>query len=219
MRVAIADDVSLFREGLALLLEAADIEVVAQAGCGPELFERLLAPLPDVAIIDIAMPPTFTDEGLKVARQIREQHPGVGILVLSAYAETPHALQLVRIDSRGVGYLLKDTATSIGTLVDALRRIASGEAVIDQGIVQRLLDHQHVADGLASLTPRETEILALMAEGLSNTGIGRRLSISERTVEAPVKEIFRKLGIYAAPDDNRRVLAVLTWLRAGRQRG
>jgi DNA-binding NarL/FixJ family response regulator len=219
MRVAIADDVPLFREGLALLLEAADIEVVAQAGCGRELFERLPAPLPDVAIIDIAMPPTFTDEGLKVASQIREQHPGVGILVLSAYAETPHALQLVKIDSRGVGYLLKDTATSIGTLVDALRRIASGEAVIDQGIVQRLLDHQHVAHGLDSLTPRETEILALMAEGLSNAGIGRRLSISERTVEAPVKEIFRKLGIYAAPDDNRRVLAVLTWLRAGRQRG
>lgn len=219
MRVAIADDVSLFREGLALLLEAADIEVVAQAGSGPELFDRLPVPLPDVAIIDIAMPPTFTDEGLKVARQIREQHPGMGILVLSAYAETPHALQLVKIDSRGVGYLLKDTATSIGTLVDALRRIASGEAVIDQGIVQRLLDHQHEADGLASLTPRETEILALMAEGLSNAGMGRRLSISERTVEAPVKEIFRKLGIYAAPDDNRRVLAVLTWLRAGRQRG
>lgn len=219
MRVAIADDVPLFREGLALLLEAADIEVVAQAGSGPELFDRLPAQLPDVAILDIAMPPTFTDEGLKVARQIREQHPGMGILVLSAYAETPHALQLIKIDSRGVGYLLKDTATNIGTLVDALRRLASGEAVIDQGIVQRLLDHQHEADGLASLTPRETEILALMAQGLSNAGIGRTLSISERTVEAPVKEIFRKLGIYAAPDDNRRVLAVLTWLRAGRQRG
>jgi DNA-binding NarL/FixJ family response regulator len=214
MRVAIADDSALFRDGLAHLLHAAHVEVAVQAASGDELMARLSSDLPDVAILDIRMPPNFNDEGLVIARQLRERYPAVGILVLSAYAETPHAAQLVEIDSRGVGYLLKDRVTDITTLVDALKRISAGEAVIDEGIVQRLLDRQHEADRLARLTPREQEILALMAEGRSNAGIGNRLSITPRTVEAPIAEIFRKLGFYAAPDNNRRVLAVLTWLRA-----
>lgn len=215
MRVAIAEDGPLFREGLASLLTAASIEVPIQAASGPEFLDQLRPPLPDVAILDIRMAPTFTDEGLVVARQLRKRHPSVGILVLSAYDETPHAMQLIEIDSRAVGYLLKDHATDLETLADALRRIVAGEAVIDQGIVRRLLRYRHEASRLASLTPREKEILALMAEGLSNAGIAHRLGVTARTVEWPSAEIFRKLGIYAAPDDNKRVRAVLTWLRAG----
>jgi len=216
VRVALADDSALFRDGLAALLRAADVEVSAQASNGPELMAYISRDLPDVAILDIRMPPSFTGEGLAIAEQLRSRHPDVGILLLSAYAETPLAARLVEIDSCSIGYLLKDRVTNIHSLIDALQRIVAGETVIDSGIVQRLLDRRHKEDPLAGLTQRERDILALMAEGRSNAGIARSLSISGRTVEAPIAEIFRKLGILSAPDDNRRVKAVLTWLRANR---
>lgn len=216
MRVALADDSALFRDGLAALLRAARVEVSAQAASGPELLACIRRDPPDVAILDIRMPPSFTDEGLTIAEQIRALQPSVGILLLSAYAGSPLAARLVEIDSRSIGYLLKDRVTDIDNLIDALQRIIPGETVIDAGIIRRLLDRQHTEDPLASLTPREREILGLMAEGRSNPGIARSLSISSRTVEAPIAEIFRKLGIHSAADDNRRVKAVLTWLRANR---
>ncbi len=219
MRVALADDSALFRDGLAALLRAAQVEVSAQAASGPELLACIRRDPPDVAILDIRMPPSFTDEGLTIAQQVRTLHPEVGVLLLSAYAESPLAAQLVEIDSRSIGYLLKDRVTDIDSLVDALQRITAGETVIDSGLVRRLLDRRHTEDPLACLTQREREILALMAEGRSNTGIARSLGISSRTVEAPIAEIFRKLGIHSASDDNRRVKAVLTWLRANRDHG
>jgi DNA-binding NarL/FixJ family response regulator len=216
MRVALADDSALFRDGLAALLRAADIDVSAQARNGPELMACISRDPPDVAILDIRMPPSFTGEGLAIAGQLRARHPHVGILLLSAYAETPLAARLVEIDSGSIGYLLKDRVTNIHGLIDALQRVVAGETVIDSGIVRRLIDRQRKEDPLASLTQRERDILALMAEGRSNAGIARSLSISGRTVEAPIAEIFRKLGIHSASDDNRRVKAVLTWLRANR---
>jgi len=218
MRVALADDSGLFRDGLALLLRAARVEVSTQAANGAELLARIAHDLPDVAILDIRMPPTFTNEGLTVAEHLRARYPDVGILVLSAYAETPHAVRLIEIDSRKIGYLLKDRVTSINTLIDALERISAGEAVIDQGIIQRLIDRKHATDPFASLTSREREVLALMAEGRSNAGIAHLLGVDKRTVEAPIGDIFRKLGIQRPPDDNRGVLAVLTWLRAAGNR-
>lgn len=214
MRVALADDSGLFRQALALLLGTAHVEVTAQAASGPELLARVAHDPPDVAILDIRMPPTFTDEGLALAEQLRAQHPDVGILVLSAYAETADAARLIDIDSRRIGYLLKDRVTDIRTLTEALHRITDGEAVLDGGIIQRLLDRKHATDPFSALTQREREILALMAEGRSNAGIANMLKINPRTVETPIREIFAKLGIHRAADDNRRVLAVLTWLRA-----
>ena len=220
MRVAIADDSALFRSGLAALLHASGIEVVIEAADGPGLLEQVTRDLPDVVILDIRMPPTNTNEGLTTAEQLKESHPGVGVLLLSAYTETSQAARLVEIDSGGIGYLLKDRVTDVGSLIDALQRLAAGETVIDSGIVRRLVSrHGRREDPLKSLTRREQDILALMAEGRSNAGIARDQGIAPRSVEAPIAEIFRKLNIQPGPDDNRRVKAVLAWLRAHQDSG
>jgi len=214
MRVALADDSALFRRGLAMLLSAAGVEVVAEARTGVELVERVAVDPPDVVVLDIRMPPTFTDEGLATAEQLRTRHPGIGVLVLSTYAETPYAVRLLGSDSRGLGYLLKDRVDNAETLRDALVRLIAGESVIDPEIIARLLARQRTASTLRQLTGRERDVLRLMAEGRSNAGIGQKLCLSPKTVESHVASLFTKLRLPAAADDNRRVLAVLTWLRA-----
>lgn len=219
MRVAIADDSALFRTGLAALLHASGIEVVIEAADGPGLLDQITRELPDVAILDIRMPPTYTNEGLTTAEQLKESHPAVGVLLLSAYTETSLAARLVEIDSGGLGYLLKDRVTDVGSLIDALQRLADGETVIDSGIVRRLVSRHRREDPLKSLTRREQDILALMAEGRSNAAIARDQGIALRSIEAPIAEIFRKLNIQPGPDDNRRVKAVLAWLRAHQDNG
>jgi DNA-binding NarL/FixJ family response regulator len=219
VRVAIADDSALFRSGLAALLHASGIEVVIEAADGPGLLEQVARELPDVAILDIRMPPTYTNEGLTTAEQLKESHPGVGVLLLSAYTETSLAARLVEIDSGGIGYLLKDRVTDVGSLIDALQRLADGQTVIDSDIVRRLVSRHRREDPLKSLTQREQDILALMAEGRSNAAIARDQGIAPRSVEAPIAEIFRKLNIQPGPDDNRRVKAVLAWLRAHQDSG
>lgn len=213
MRVALADDATLFRDGLAQLLRAVGVEVVAEAATGPELLRAVAADPPDVAVVDIRMPPTHTDEGLVAAEQIRATHPGVGVLVLSTYAETPLAVRLLARGSRGVGYLLKDRVTAVAALRDALDRIRRGESVIDPEIVDRLLSAGRCRDAVDELTDRERDVLRGMAEGRSNAGIAAALFLSERTVENHAARIFTKLGLPADAEANRRVLAVLSWLR------
>ncbi|WP_035923342.1 response regulator transcription factor [Frankia sp. QA3] len=214
MRVAIADDSALFREGLAMLLTAAGAEVVAQAGTADDLIRGLGRSRPDAVILDIRMPPTFTDEGLVAAERIRAEHRAIAVLVLSTYAETPYALRLLGDGGGGgLGYLLKDRVDDVGALQDALRRVIDGRLVLDEEIVAGLLAHRRRADELARLTPRERMVLAHMAEGRSNQGIGARLHLAPKTVENHIAGVFSKLGMPASADDNRRVLAVLTWLR------
>jgi DNA-binding NarL/FixJ family response regulator len=216
VRVALADDSALFRRGLAKLLADVEVEVVAEASNGAELIERVSADPPDVVVLDIRMPPTFTDEGLVIAEQLRQQHPEVGVLLLSTYAETPYAARLLAEGSAGVGYLLKDKVDDTRTLRDALTRIAAGGCVIEADIVARLFDRQRTTNRLDRLTDRERDVLRLMAEGRSNLGIAQKLYLSQKTVEAHAAAIFTKLDLPVAADDNRRVLAVLTWLRADR---
>ena len=216
MRVALADDSALFRRGLAKLLTDVEVEVVAEASNGADLFVRVSADAPDVVVLDIRMPPTFTDEGLVIAEQLRKQHPEVGVLLLSTYAETPYAARLLAEGSAGVGYLLKDKVDDTRTLRDALTRIAAGGCVIEADIVARLFDRQRTTNRLDRLTDRERDVLRLMAEGRSNLGIAQKLYLSQKTVEAHAAAIFTKLDLPVAADDNRRVLAVLTWLRADR---
>ena len=211
--MAIADDSPLFREGLATVLAGAGVEVTDQAADAAELLERVAADPPDAVIVDIRMPPTHTDEGLTVARQIRARFPDVGVLVLSAYVETDFAYELVEEARRGVGYLLKDSVADVDELVDALHRIARGGSVVDQEVVAALVGRSRTDSPLDHLTPREKEILSLVAEGRSNQAIGQRLFLSERTVESHVGSILTKLGLLPAPDDHRRVLAVLAYLR------
>jgi DNA-binding NarL/FixJ family response regulator len=215
VRVALADDSALFRRGLAKLLTDVEVEVVAEASNGADLIERVSADPPDVVVLDIRMPPTFTDEGLVIAEQLRKQHPEVGVLLLSTYAETPYAARLLAEGSAGVGYLLKDKVDDTRTLRDALTRIAAGGCVIEADIVARLFDRQRTTNRLDRLTDRERDVLRLMAEGRSNLGIAQKLYLSQKTVEAHAAAIFTKLDLPVAADDNRRVLAVLTWLRAG----
>jgi DNA-binding NarL/FixJ family response regulator len=212
MRVAIADDSALFRDGLTQLLTAADMRVVAEAKSGDELLVRISADPPDAAILDIRMPPTFTDEGIRTAGEIRSRFPGVAILVLSTYAETSYALTLLRDGAAGMGYLLKDRVDSVQALIDALTRLVAGESVIDPDIVTRLLARPG-RSRLDTLTSRESEVLAMMAEGRSTIGISEQLHVSPKTVESQVSSIFTKLDLPSAADTNRRVLAVLTWLR------
>ncbi len=220
MRVAIADDSTLFREGLAILLTAAGNEVVAQTATADDLICGLGHSRPDVVILDIRMPPTFTDEGLVAAEQIRARHRTIAVLVLSTYAETPYALRLLGDGGGGgFGYLLKDRVDDVAALQDALRRLIDGRLVLDEEIVAGLLAHRRRADDLARLTPRERTVLAHMAEGRSNHGIGARLHLAPKTVENHIAGVFSKLGMPASTDDNRRVLAVLTWLRTAAQPG
>ena len=214
MRVVVADDVMLTREGIAHLLDEAGIDVVAQAEDADGLLREVRLKQPDAAIVDIRMPPTHTDEGLVAAQRIRADHPAIGVLVLSQYVEPSYALRLLEEHPERVGYLLKQRVFDVAVLVDALRRINEGETVIDPTIVSRLVGRQRRDNPLAELTPRETEVLGLVAEGLSNGAIASRLFVTERTVEAHVKQVLLKLGLAISPDSHRRVLAVLAFLRS-----
>jgi DNA-binding NarL/FixJ family response regulator len=214
VRVAIADDSTLFREGLTLLLGSAGVDVVSQSASGEDLLRSAPPLSPDVAIIDIRMPPTFTDEGLSAARQLREMLPDIGILVLSTYAETAYALEVLDIGEHSMGYLLKDRVSDTATLLDSLLRITRGESVIDPDIVQRLLRRQRSTSSMDRLTEREREVLKLMAEGRSNAAIAAELFLHTKTIEHYIASLFGKLGLQDSTEDNRRVLAVLTWLRS-----
>jgi DNA-binding NarL/FixJ family response regulator len=213
VRVVVADDVMLTREGIVRLLRDAGIDVVAEAEDAESLMRHVRLTRPDAAIVDIRMPPTHTDEGLVAAQQIRTEHPEVGVLVLSEYVEPSYAMRLLEDHPEQVGYLLKERVFDIAILVDALRRIADGETVIDPTIGSRLVGRRRREDPLAELTGREREVLGLVAEGLSNRAIAGRLFVTERTVEAHVKQIFLKLGLDTNPESHRRVLAVLAYLR------
>jgi|SRR6185437_7682873 serine/threonine-protein kinase len=213
MRIVIADDEMLLRDGLELLLTEAGFTVVGKAA-NPDQLHRLVAELtPDVAIIDIRMPPTHTDEGIVAAQLIRDRHPGTGVLVLSHHLESRYAMRLLQHQTGGTAYLLKDRLSSVAVLADALQRITEGECVIDPTIVARLIARSRPGP-LDALTAREREVLALMAEGRSNTGISHRLHLSPKTVEAHIGSLLLKLGVDGSPDDHRRVLAVLTFLRS-----
>jgi DNA-binding NarL/FixJ family response regulator len=214
MRVVIADDAVLFREGLGWVLEAADIQVIARVGDAEQLLGCVRADPPDAVVVDIRMPPTHTTEGLDAARRIRAEHPRVGVLVLSQYVEPHHAMQLLQDGAGGVGYLLKDRVADVGEVVDAVRRVAVGGSVIDPEVVTQLVGRRRTRDPIQELTERERQVLALMAEGRSNQAIGERLFLSPKTVEAHVHSIFTRLDLHAAPDDHRRVLAVLAFLKA-----
>ena len=215
MRVVVAEDTMLTREGIVRLLEEANVEVLAQAEDAATLIRDVRLERPDVAIVDIRMPPTHTDEGLVAAQQIRQEHPAIGVLVLSHYVEPSYALRLLEEHPERIGYLLKERVFDIAVLVDALRRITDGETVVDPTIVSRLVGRRRREDPLGELTPREREVLGLVAEGLSNRAIAARLFVTERTVEAHVKQIFLKLRLAANPESHRRVLAVLAYLSTG----
>ena len=213
MRVVVADDVMITREGIVHLLRGAGFDVVGQAGDLDGLLRAVAVDPPDVAIVDIRMPPTHTDEGLVAARRIRSEHPDVGVLVLSQYVEPAYALQLLEEHPGGVGYLLKERVFDVAILIDALRRISDDETVIDPTIVARLVGRYRKQDPLDKLTQREREVLGLIAEGLSNAAIARRLVVTERTVQAHTTQIFQKLRLDAHPDSHRRVMAVVTYLQ------
>jgi len=211
IRIALADDDVLLREGLARLLEGAGFEVVGQAGDAPALLEVVRTHAPDLAIVDVRMPPAHETEGLEAARTIRAELPDTGILVLSAHAEVDEAMELLA-GGRRVGYLLKRRVTDVGEFVETVERIARGGSVVDPGLVQELVAARRRDDPLDELTPREREVLALMAEGRSNAGIARRLVVTEGTVEKHVHSILAKLRLPETDDDHRRVLAVVTFL-------
>jgi len=213
IRIVLADDADLLREALAGSLAASGFEVVGQAADVGGLLALVDRATPDVAIVDVRMPPTHTTEGLEAARRIRADHPSIAILVLSQYVETRYAVELVRDDPSGVGYLLKERVTRLADLADAVRRVAAGGSVIDPEVVARLLGRQRKHSPLDELTPREREILGLMAEGRSNVAIAERLTLELKTVEGHVRAIFSKLGLEPTTEDHRRVLAVLAYLR------
>jgi DNA-binding NarL/FixJ family response regulator len=213
VRVIVADDSVLLREGVTRLLEGAGFEVVGHASDQEELMRKTRAHKPDVAIIDIRMPPTHTDEGLQAARAIREEMPGTRIVVLSAYVEETYALELLGDDPAGVGYLLKDRVSDGQRFAEAVRRVAEGGSALDPEVVSRLVGRRRGEDPLSQLTPREREVLELMAEGRSNQAIAEKLVVTLRAVEKHVTSIFGKLRLPAHEQDHRRVLAVLTYLR------
>jgi DNA-binding NarL/FixJ family response regulator len=215
MRVVVADDAVILREGLARLLVEAGFEVVGQAADAGELLEQIESAQPDVAIVDIRMPPTHTDEGLRAAAEIRSRHPGLGILVLSQYARPSYAIELLSNGTEGIGYLLKDRVSDLEELASSVRRVGEGGSVLDPSVVAQLVERPRQGhDPLEELTDRERDVLSLMAEGRSNKAIGQRLFITEHTVEKHVKSIFGKLRLPPSADDHRRVLAVLTFLSA-----
>lgn len=214
MRLIVADDSLLFREGLVRLLAEQKFEVVAKADNAEDLVRRVGGLLPEVAIVDIRMPPTFSDEGLRAALEIGERYPQVGVMVLSQYVESGYAIRLFERGSAGRGYLLKDRVGDLDTFADAIRRVGHGDPVVDPDVVAALVDQRRAAGPLDELTDRERACLALMAEGRSNAGICEQIFLSPRTVESHVRTIFRKLDLEETHDDHRRVLAVLAYLRA-----
>jgi DNA-binding NarL/FixJ family response regulator len=215
VRVVVADDALILREGLARLLDEAGFEVVGLAGDADELCALVERANPDVAIVDIRMPPTHTDEGLRAAKLIRERWPRVGILVLSQYVQARYAVELLAQGTEGVGYLLKDRVSDLGELTDSVRRVGEGSSVLDPAVVSQLVGQRRKGSTpLEDLTEREHEVLALMAEGRSNKAIAERLFITEHTVEKHVKNIFATLRLPQSEDDHRRVLAVVTFLNA-----
>jgi DNA-binding NarL/FixJ family response regulator len=213
MRVVVADDDVLLREGLASLLTRSGHRVVGQAGEATGLLELVRAEKPELAVVDIRMPPTWTTDGLDAAMVIREEMPEVGLVILSAHVDVEHAMQLLASD-RSIGYLLKTRVTDVGDFLDTLSRIADGACVVDPALVQELVSARRRDDPLAALSPREHEVLALMAEGRSNAGIASRLWVTEGTVEKHVRSIMTKLGLHETPEDHRRVRAVITFLEA-----
>ncbi len=215
IRIVVGEDQPIVREGVVRVLEHAGFEVVGVAGDAEDLVRKAGAHKPDVVVTDIEMPPTLTDDGLEAAKRIREAQPGIGILVLSQYLEDRYALELVRGDARGVGYLLKDRVGDLTVFTDAVRRVAAGGSALDPDVVQRMVDRPRAEGPLDELTPREREVLALMAEGRSNQGIADQLVVTVAAVERHVTNILSKLNLRQVPEDHRRVLAVLTFLRDG----
>jgi DNA-binding NarL/FixJ family response regulator len=213
VRAVIAEDSVLLREGVARLLDDAGVEVIAQCGTADELLRKVRTGTPDVAIIDLRLPPTHNDEGMRAALEIRTRHPSVGVLVLSQYVELGLALKLLADSADGAGYLLKDRITDVDDFVASVRRVAAGGSALDPIIVSTLLSRQRHDDPLARLTPREREVLELMATGSSNQGIAERLVITQRAVEKYVSSVFDKLRLPSSPTESRRVLAVLLFLR------
>ncbi|KAB8184107.1 response regulator transcription factor [Microbispora catharanthi] len=214
MRVVLAEDLHLLREGLVALLRAHGFEVVAAVESGPELLAALVGERPDVAVVDVRLPPTFTDEGLQAALAARRQAPGLPVLVLSQHVEQLYARELLADGSGGVGYLLKDRVFNGEQFVDAVRRVAAGGTAMDPEVIARLLASNARNEPLGRLTPREREVLELMAEGRSNAAIGQRLFLSDSAVGKHTASIFTKLGLAPSDDDNRRVLAVLAFLNS-----
>ncbi len=214
MRVILADDSTLFREGVARILVERDIDVVAQVATAPELLKVAASLIPDMAIVDVRMPPTQTTEGLEAAIELRRMRVGIGVMVLSHHVETAYAMQLLGDDASGVGYLLKDRVDELDEFVQAVRSVGSGGSVIDPAVVSRLMRRPRENNPLDRLTPRELDVLALVAEGRSNSAIGQSLAVAEKTVQTHVASILMKLDLQPAEDDHRRILAVLTYLRA-----
>jgi len=214
VRVVLAEDSVLLREGIARLLEELGFEVVGHSETAEDLLLKVASYQPDVAIVDIRMPPTYSDEGLRAAKEIRRAHPEVGVLVLSHYVEASYALELLQEGAEGLGYLLKDRVAEVQELADAIRRVADGGSALDPAIVSQLVGRNRAHDPLDSLTPREREVLALMAEGRTNRAIAERLVVTERAVEKHVTSVLGKLGLPVSAGDHRRVLAVLAFLQS-----
>ena len=212
MRVVVAEDSVLLREGVVRLLQEAGHEVVGQAGDHDDLMRKVRAHKPDLAVVDVRMPPTQTDEGLRAAKVIRSELPGVGVLVLSGYVEPAYAQELLAENAEGLGYLLKDRVSDVGAFAEAVERVGAGGSALDPEVVSVLMGRAREHDPLDELTPREREVLGLMAEGRSNGAIAEQLVVSERAVEKHVTSIFSKLGLSASNEDHRRVLAVLRFL-------
>jgi DNA-binding NarL/FixJ family response regulator len=213
IRIVVGEDQPIVREGIVRVLEAAGFEVVGVAGDAEDLVRKAGAHKPDVVVTDIQMPPTSTDDGLEAAKKIRADQPGIGVLVLSQYLEDPYALELLGGGAEGVGYLLKDRVGDLVVFTDAVRRVAGGGSALDPEVVQRMVNRSRVESPIDELTPREREVLALMAEGRSNQGIADELIVTVAAVERHVTSIFSKLNLRQAPEDHRRVLAVLKYLR------
>jgi DNA-binding NarL/FixJ family response regulator len=214
LRIVLADDATLIREGIASLLTDAGLEVVGQAASAGELLASVNAERPDVAVVDIRMPPTFTDEGLVTAKQLKARHPEVGVLVLSQYVDVAYAMKLITDKAEGVGYLLKDRVADVAQFTSALRHIANGGSIVDHSLVAELLASRGGLDPLGNLTVRERDVLSLLAQGRTDRGIAQELYLAPKTIEAHVRSIFRKLDVPADATENRRVHAVLTVLRA-----